>query len=293
MNTDLTKKLRCPQCLSRFERKGNRVVCLKNNHTFAVRQGIPVLLDSQNLDTHSKNQKILFEKITKKRSVDSVIYMKPHELNYLERLSKNIKNIKNKHFIEIGTGTGYMAFGLAKQGAKVVACDITFNNLVMLKGFARKLGLESNFLFICCSADSLPFQDNSFDYLVINAVLEHIPDEKKAINEIRRTLKKGGGLMITVPLMYKFIFPLLLPLNIFHDKRIGHLRRYDDVSLRKKFSGFSLKQVYFTGHIHKVIKVIVNMIVKIFDEKRMEIEDAKSENRKFWASNVIAFFYKK
>lgn len=289
----LEKYLRCPLCVSVLKKINNNLICSKSKHRFTLGKGIPILLDYPNLPMHSQKQQSYFEGNMKKRRIDSIINMKYHEVQYLERFTDNFKNIKNRLIIEVGTGSGYMAIGLAKLGAKVIACDITITNLITLKGFAKTLGLEKNLLFVCCSADKLPFKNNSFDYFVINAVLEHIPAEKEAIDEITRSLKRGGGLMITVPVKYKYTFPLLLPINVFHDKRIGHLRRYDDVSLKSKFPDFYMKRAYFTGHTIKVVKVIVNMIIKIFDEKVMEKEDAKFARTRKWSSNIIAFFIKK
>jgi len=42
------------------------------------------------------------------------------------------------------------------------------------------------------SGESLPFSDNSIDYLYSNAVLEHVIDPEQTLKEIYRVLKKGG-----------------------------------------------------------------------------------------------------
>lgn len=298
MNYILEKCIRCPLCKSSFNKINHSLVCSKLKHRFAIEQGIPILLDFPNLPTHSQKQQIYFEKnyfakTTQKRKIDSVINMKQHEIRYLERFTDNFKKIKNKSILEVGTGNGYMAIGLAKLGAKVIATDLTLTNLITLKRMVKRLGLENNLSFVCCSADQLPFKNNVCDYFVINAVLEHIPAERKVINEIKRTLKTGGGLMITVPVKYKYIFPVFIPINLLHDKRIGHLRRYDDVSLSDRFRDFRMTRVYFTGHPLKVIKIIINMIIKIFDEQKIEEEDAKFANIRTWSSNIIAFFIKR
>lgn len=47
---------------------------------------------------------------------------------------------------------------------------------------------------------ALPFDDNSFDLILCNHVLEHIPDDTKAMAELYRVLKKGGTLIAQVPL---------------------------------------------------------------------------------------------
>jgi len=46
---------------------------------------------------------------------------------------------------------------------------------------------------------SLAFSDNSFDIIICNHVLEHIVNEKQALNEIYRVLKPGGWAILQVP----------------------------------------------------------------------------------------------
>ena len=45
----------------------------------------------------------------------------------------------------------------------------------------------------------LPFPDNEFDFIFCNHVLEHIPNDKKAMREIFRVLKNNGTAIIQVP----------------------------------------------------------------------------------------------
>lgn len=47
---------------------------------------------------------------------------------------------------------------------------------------------------------ALPFNNDQFDLIFCNHVLEHIPDDKKAMEELYRVLKKGGTLIAQVPL---------------------------------------------------------------------------------------------
>lgn len=45
----------------------------------------------------------------------------------------------------------------------------------------------------------LPFEDNSYDVILCNHVLEHIPDDNKAMSELYRVLKKGGWGIFQIP----------------------------------------------------------------------------------------------
>ncbi len=46
---------------------------------------------------------------------------------------------------------------------------------------------------------NLPFQNNEFDFIICNHVLEHIPDDTKAMEEIYRVLAPGGTAILQVP----------------------------------------------------------------------------------------------
>ncbi len=53
---------------------------------------------------------------------------------------------------------------------------------------------------VIADISNLPFQDDQYDLILCNHVLEHIPDDLKAMAELYRVLKKGGTLIAQVPL---------------------------------------------------------------------------------------------
>jgi len=120
-----------------------------------------------------------------------------------------------------------------------------------------------------------------------------LPRERDAIDEIDRVSNEKAGLMVTVPLKYRFINPVLLPLNFVHDKKIGHLRRYDVDTILRKFNKWQEVDTYYTGHFGKVLKTLINKIINVFDENTIEINDNSLEKVKYGASNIIIFLKKK
>lgn len=46
---------------------------------------------------------------------------------------------------------------------------------------------------------NLPFKDNEYDFILCNHVLEHIPDDTKAMQELYRILKPGGTAILQIP----------------------------------------------------------------------------------------------
>jgi len=59
--------------------------------------------------------------------------------------------------------------------------------------------LESPLADVKADICKLPFEDNSFDFILCNHVLEHIPDDKKAMQELYRILKPGGIGIFQIP----------------------------------------------------------------------------------------------
>jgi SAM-dependent methyltransferase len=59
--------------------------------------------------------------------------------------------------------------------------------------------LESPLADVKADICNLPFKDNEFDVILCNHVLEHIPDDTKAMQELYRVLKKGGMGIFQIP----------------------------------------------------------------------------------------------
>lgn len=60
--------------------------------------------------------------------------------------------------------------------------------------------LESPLADIKLDVQQMPFDHDTFDVVICNHVLEHVPDDRKAIREILRVLKPGGFAIMQVPL---------------------------------------------------------------------------------------------
>ena len=59
--------------------------------------------------------------------------------------------------------------------------------------------LESPWASVHCDIQKLPFPDNSFDLILCNHVLEHIPDDRQAMRELFRVLRTNGTALLLVP----------------------------------------------------------------------------------------------
>jgi len=95
--------------------------------------------------------------------------------------------------LDLGTGTGFVAGVLRNilpQGTDIVAYDMS--RRMLERAQAKLPGTPA----VQGDAEQLPFTDSSFDAVVVNAVLHHLPDYGRCLAEARRVLSFGGLLII-------------------------------------------------------------------------------------------------
>ena len=102
--------------------------------------------------------------------------------------------------------------------------------------------IEGDENLICSRAEELGFVSNSFDAIVAGDVLQSVADDVTALREMRRLLKDGGLLCLTVP-AYSFLWGE-------DDEARGHQRRYTVSEVRRKLTtcGFEIHRAsYFVA----------------------------------------------
>jgi SAM-dependent methyltransferase len=101
-------------------------------------------------------------------------------------------------FLDLGCGLGRHAVYMVQKGFDVTAADLSDLGLSHLKEWAAKENL--NIKTALCNMLNLPFEAGSFDCIMAYNVIYHTdtPGFIKALNEIKRVLKPGGELFITL-----------------------------------------------------------------------------------------------
>lgn len=114
---------------------------------------------------------------------------------YVDRHNSLIKKgVKGKSVLEIGCTYGALAPQYARNASDYTGIDISDKGIEK----ARTLGI-SNATFVVGDAHELPFEDQKFDVVIVNALLHHL-DLKVALEEINRVLRRGGTLYAREPL---------------------------------------------------------------------------------------------
>jgi ubiquinone/menaquinone biosynthesis C-methylase UbiE len=104
--------------------------------------------------------------------------------------------------LDVATGAGHTAFAFAPHVARVIATDLTPEMLHKTAELAAKRGL-TNIETRPADAETLPFDDASFDLVTCRIAMHHFANPRQALSEFARVLKPGGVVgfsdNITVP----------------------------------------------------------------------------------------------
>lgn len=117
--------------------------------------------------------------------------MKSDEKTYRFMYDRIPKVIDGLYVLEIATGPGLLAKNVAYAASKMIATDFSEG---MIKQ-AQKGDRPANLSFEVADATNLPFEDNTFDAVIIANALHIIPNPEKALSEIDRVIKPDGILI--------------------------------------------------------------------------------------------------
>jgi SAM-dependent methyltransferase len=154
--------------------------------------------------------------------------------------------------LDLGCGGGRHAYEAYRRGADVIACDTSTSELATVTTMTAAMRTAGEVTGpaqaqpVAGDGTALPFGSDVFDRVVAAEVLEHIPDDQRALAEIARVLRPGGLLAVTVPawLPERICWRLS---DEYHSVPGGHVRIYTRGELAAKLARAGLE---VGGHHH-------------------------------------------
>ncbi|HKC15750.1 MAG TPA: methyltransferase domain-containing protein [Steroidobacteraceae bacterium] len=204
-----------------------------------------------------------------------------------EQIRDVLNHVAPGPLLDIGCSLGYtlraaQELGMAATGLEYDAGVAAF---CRGKGYTVEVG----------SMSAMPFADGAFQIVIMKHVLEHTPDPRAALREVRRVLRPGGGLYIAVPFggyhrsvsepaHHKFFQP--------SDPTTGHAIYYTPATLSRLLAeeGYRVARVH-PHLVHRSAGVARGLVQRLTAPLRWSIErlrDAAAIRKEFWLVAVRA-----
>lgn len=212
MKKDILDFVLCPYC-----KKNNLKLVKQSKNVLDIREGQLMCQNCKNIFSihhgiiylHKEFDKIVQKEQEAHRQMNknkNSLRLSEIEVERSALATKNTKSflkhlksswVEEKRIIELGAGACWLISGLAKDNY-CVALDINVSPINGLRAADILIKENNSVFFERISADmkSLPFENNSFDVVLISAALHHSSDLTKTLKEIYRILALKGQLVL-------------------------------------------------------------------------------------------------
>jgi uncharacterized protein YbaR (Trm112 family) len=198
IKTEIRNIIACPHCHSALGILASSFHCTKCKRTFPIQNGIPNFLDFdvENTPDSQFQADQMFERTLTARIHNFGKRIINSEYRPVNHVADFVKGIGSGHIIvELGSGSRQLR-------DDVINVDLfPFPNVDLLANVAKT-----------------PFREDALDFIILDAVLEHVAEPHVVVAEVNRILKPRGQVICVVP----WVFPYHgYPKNYFNISRDG------------------------------------------------------------------------
>jgi ubiquinone/menaquinone biosynthesis C-methylase UbiE len=166
---------------------------------------------------------------------------------------KTFRVAPGDRLLDAGCGEGRHVFAAFPSGCKTFAVDSDIASLRKAQFVLRTLqgqrrGSREDALLLQGDTLSLPFREGTFHKIICAEVLEHIPDDRAAVQELYRVLRPSGELAVTVPTPFTEKVYGRLSRRYFRTPG-GHIRIYHPRKLSRIITAAGF-WIYAVGYAH-------------------------------------------
>ena len=157
--------------------------------------------------------------------------------------------------LEVGCGTGGLSIWASHESRSVTGLDVTKRAISFANTLGKKTLYGGRLNFAVGDGRFLPFQDGLFDLCICSETFEHVPNYEKLFDELIRTTKNSGYIIVTVPNYVnitqtgidgptKYVWQFL---NKFRGSQPTDLNKFSIFTLKKIFESRGLRIVAMRG----------------------------------------------
>lgn len=107
-----------------------------------------------------------------------------------------MEGLEVNRLLDNGCGVGMYVHHLAECAYRVTGLEYDYERAQEAHHLTKT---TSNVSILCSAGEDLPFPNDTFDFILSHEVLEHVSDDRKAMEEMVRTLRPSGRLALFVP----------------------------------------------------------------------------------------------
>jgi SAM-dependent methyltransferase len=219
-----TARLRCPACRSLLDKHEDDFVCSRPECAvhFPIINNIPVLINEKNsvftIDDFTARRELFYRNGSNTLRNLALGLLPGIDMNVTAR--KNFRLVADLLLKKTQAPQVLVVGGrVLGQGMERIAKDPSFMLVETDVAFGGRT-------MLICDSHDIPFADATFDGVIVQAVLEHVVDPVRCVEEIHRVLKKGGIVYAEAPFMQQV-----------HGGRYD-FTRYTHLGLRRLFRKF-------------------------------------------------------
>lgn len=208
--------------------------------------------------------------------------------SHLSLLIDLVNDGKYNSILDIGTGTGYLAFPLAEQFPTASVCGIDIADVIVGKNNAtvKEKGIP-NLSFQTFDGIKYPFSDESVDLIVTRYAFHHFPDVVNAIQQMHRILVKGGRVLVSDPMRNEKDDNGIID-RFMKVKKDGHIQFYASNELDQLFAdnGFAKEKQVITDMKFPFAKQ--DEYIELYDcitEKEKSLYDMTNDSGVIWVKH--------
>ena len=115
-----------------------------------------------------------------------------------KRVVRIARKLGAKNIMDMATGTGDLAIALAQKidNSTIYGADFSSEMLAVAKQKIEQLGLSERISLTECNAEDIPLADEAVDAATVAFGVRNFEHQKEALTEMKRTIKKGGHLIV-------------------------------------------------------------------------------------------------
>lgn len=159
--------------------------------------------------------------------------------------------------LDFGCGSGDSSTELAFCGYDVTGLDLSPDLLELARKRAELDGVSERCRFVLADGGHAPFEDNTFDLILVQAVLHHV-NMAECLTELRRILKPGGHLVIVEPVAFSKWLQKIRDITPVEKDISPNERQLGEADLREIAEYFEVTETRFFHLTTRLNRIISN-----------------------------------